>query len=131
MGTGGLGLLHSLAAPARLAALPALASLTAFPALPRSSPGIVSRVGPHVPGDHVPATGGIRALRTLVGLLAGVGPLVGGQVIRAREHLAADSNAFLQCGKPISLCSESSLIISTLLKMLRDQIVGGSDRLYI
>ena len=46
-------------------------------------------MGPQVPGDHVPAAGRVRALGTLVRLLAGVRPLVGAQMVRPAEYLAA------------------------------------------
>jgi len=46
-------------------------------------------VGAHVPGDHVSAARGVRALRTLVGFLAGVRTLVRAQVVGPREHLSA------------------------------------------
>lgn len=50
---------------------------------------LVSRMRSHVPRDHVAAAGGVGALWTLVGLLAGVGALMSGEVIGAREDLPA------------------------------------------
>lgn len=47
-------------------------------------------VGLEMPGDHVSATGRVRALRTLVRFLAGVGSLVGAEVIGSAEHLPTD-----------------------------------------
>lgn len=49
-----------------------------------------SIVSLEVPGDHVPATGRVRALRTLVRFLAGMSSLVGAEVIRSTEHLPTD-----------------------------------------
>lgn len=43
-----------------------------------------------MPGDHVSSTGGVRALRTLVRFLAGVRSLMGAQVVRPAEYLAAN-----------------------------------------
>lgn len=51
---------------------------------------VVAGVRSHVTGDHVPPAGSVRTLRTFVRFLAGVGPLMRGQVIRAGEDLAAD-----------------------------------------
>lgn len=50
----------------------------------------VSGVSPHVSRDHVPATGCVRALGALVGLFAGVGALVSGQMVRSGEYLTAN-----------------------------------------
>lgn len=66
-----------------------LASKKARFALRRLNVG-KSGVGPQVPGDHVSATGGVRALRTLVWFLACVRPLMSTQVIRPAEYLAAN-----------------------------------------
>lgn len=46
-------------------------------------------MGAHVSCDHVPPAGAVGAGRALVGLLPSVGPLVGGEVVRPGEHLAA------------------------------------------
>ena len=42
---------------------------------------------PHLPGDHVPPAGAVGAGGALVRLLACVGALVGGEVVRPAEHL--------------------------------------------
>jgi len=47
-------------------------------------------VGLEVPGDHVPATGRVRALRTLVRLLTGMSSLVSAEVIGSAEDLPTD-----------------------------------------
>lgn len=52
---------------------------------------LVSGVGPHMSCDHVASASSVRTLRTLVGLFAGVSPLVRRQVIRSREHLTTDA----------------------------------------
>lgn len=44
----------------------------------------------HVPRDHVAATGGVRAGRAAVRLLARVGPLVRREMVRPRENLTAN-----------------------------------------
>ena len=44
-------------------------------------------VSSHMSGDHVAPAGAVGAETTLVGLLAGVGALVRGQVIAAAEYL--------------------------------------------
>lgn len=47
-------------------------------------------MGPQVPRDHVSTASGVRALRALVRFLARVRSLMGAQVIRPAEYLAAD-----------------------------------------
>ena len=47
----------------------------------------VSVVSPEVASDHVPPAGAVGTGGTLVGLLPGVGPLVGGEMVRPAEHL--------------------------------------------
>ena len=42
---------------------------------------------PDLPGDHVPPAGAVGAGGALVRLLACVGALVGGEVVRPAEHL--------------------------------------------
>ena len=46
-----------------------------------------SRLRPDLPGDHVPPAGAVGAGGALVRLLACVGALVGGEVVRPAEHL--------------------------------------------
>jgi len=53
----------------------------------------VARMRAHVPRDHVTSTRGVGTLRTPVRLLAGVGPLVSGEVVRARENLTAHATS--------------------------------------
>lgn len=48
----------------------------------------VARVRAHMTRDHVPAARRVRTLWALVGLLAGVRPLMGGEMVRAGEDLA-------------------------------------------
>ena len=52
---------------------------------------VVSVVSPEVPGDHVPPAGAVGTGGALVGLLPGVGPLVGGEMVRPAEHLQKQS----------------------------------------